>query len=74
MRKKEKELLRQQIELLAKESERMLPEIASDRLSDQMVKISRSLAFDGLIRLILLAALADFVVGFFVLLVNGFGI
>ena len=74
MRKREKELLRQQMELLAKESERMLPEMASDRLSDQMVKISRSLAFDGLIRLILLAALADLVVGFFVLLVNGFGI
>lgn len=74
MRKKEKELLRQQMELLAKESERMLHETGVDQTSNQMVKISRSLAFDGLIRLILLAALADLVVGFFVLLVNGFGI
>lgn len=74
MRKKEKELLRQQMELLAKESERMLHETGVDQASSQMVKISRSLAFDGLIRLILLATLADLVVGFFVLLVNGFGI
>lgn len=74
MRKKEKELLRQQMELLAKESERMLREFGVDQTSSQMVKISRSLAFDGLIRLILLAALADLVVGFFVLLVKGFGL
>ncbi len=74
MRKKEKELLRQQMELLAKESERMLREFGVDQTSSQMVKISRSLAFDGLIRLILLAALADLVVGFFVLFVKIFGL
>ena len=42
-----------------------------------MVEIGKLLAFDafdGLIRLVLLAALADLVVGFFVLLVKGFGI
>lgn len=73
MRKKEKKLLRQQMELLAKESERMLREFGVDQTSSQMVKISRSLAFDGLIRLVLLAALADLVVGFFILFVKLLG-
>ena len=72
--RREKELLRQQMELLAKESERMLRETGSDPLSHQMVRIGKSLAFDGLIRLVLLAALADLVIGFSVLLIKGLGI
>lgn len=77
MRKKERELLRHQMELLAKESERTLQETGIDLVSGKMVEIGKLLAFDafdGLIRLVLLAALADLVVGFFVLLVKGFGI
>lgn len=74
MKNPEEKLLRQQMELLAKESERMLHETGVDQTTNQMVRLRRSIAFDGLIRLILLAALADLVVGFFVLLVKGFGI
>ena len=73
-RNEEKELLRKQMALLAKESEKMLHEVGPNELPNQMVRLRRSIAFDGLIRLILLAALADLVVGFFVLLVKGFGI
>lgn len=73
-RKGETEILCKQLQLLAEESERMLRDVGPNELPNQMVRLRRSIAFDGLIRLILLAALADLVVGFFVLLVKGFGI